>query len=275
MAGKTDYKNKWQAENCERISLVVKKGKKQIIKDFNQLSLYRAFPFILKSNIYIENIDFNKSVRYINGTAYYNRDFDNKLKLTLSNTEKNYFIVQHLNGTHLPCDDPINESIYLINIIHKYIKQLQDYGIYENTSIIITSDHGKHNESSPEIAGTPILLIKKFNETYNHMQISNAPVYHEDIQATILDCAGLYNSDLDINTFGYSADDIPENTLRERTWYDRRKDDNYNKIQNTFMSWNNCNVYYSYTYYGNEDVLKSMVKSKNITKIIQMNDYRG
>jgi hypothetical protein len=34
MAGKTAYKNKWQAENCERISLVVKKGRKQVIKDF-------------------------------------------------------------------------------------------------------------------------------------------------------------------------------------------------------------------------------------------------
>ena len=34
MAGKTEYKNKWQAENCERISLVVKKGRKQFIKDF-------------------------------------------------------------------------------------------------------------------------------------------------------------------------------------------------------------------------------------------------
>lgn len=34
MAGKTEYKNKWQSENCERISLVVKKGKKQTIKDF-------------------------------------------------------------------------------------------------------------------------------------------------------------------------------------------------------------------------------------------------
>lgn len=34
MAGKTEYKNKWQAENCERISLVVKKGKKQAIKEF-------------------------------------------------------------------------------------------------------------------------------------------------------------------------------------------------------------------------------------------------
>ena len=33
MAGKTEYKNKWQAENCERISRVVKKGRKQFIKD--------------------------------------------------------------------------------------------------------------------------------------------------------------------------------------------------------------------------------------------------
>ena len=31
MAGKTDYKNKWQSENCERIALVVKKGKKEFI----------------------------------------------------------------------------------------------------------------------------------------------------------------------------------------------------------------------------------------------------
>ncbi len=32
MAGKTDYKNKWQQENKERINLVVGKGQKDIIK---------------------------------------------------------------------------------------------------------------------------------------------------------------------------------------------------------------------------------------------------
>lgn len=32
MAGKTEYKNKWQSENCERISLVVPKGQKEVIK---------------------------------------------------------------------------------------------------------------------------------------------------------------------------------------------------------------------------------------------------
>ena len=32
MAGKTEYKNKWQSEHCERISLTVKKGDKDKIK---------------------------------------------------------------------------------------------------------------------------------------------------------------------------------------------------------------------------------------------------
>ena len=32
VAGKTNYKNEWQNKNCERISLVVKKGEKSIIK---------------------------------------------------------------------------------------------------------------------------------------------------------------------------------------------------------------------------------------------------
>lgn len=46
MAGKTDYKNKWQAENCERISLVVKKGRKQIIKDFAAENGYTLNGFV-------------------------------------------------------------------------------------------------------------------------------------------------------------------------------------------------------------------------------------
>lgn len=32
LAGKTDYKNAWQNQHCERISLVVKKGEKSVIK---------------------------------------------------------------------------------------------------------------------------------------------------------------------------------------------------------------------------------------------------
>ena len=33
MAGKTEYKNKWQAENCDRINLTVKKGAKSTLQE--------------------------------------------------------------------------------------------------------------------------------------------------------------------------------------------------------------------------------------------------
>lgn len=32
MAGKTEYKNKWQVENCDRINLTVKKGAKSTLQ---------------------------------------------------------------------------------------------------------------------------------------------------------------------------------------------------------------------------------------------------
>lgn len=31
MASRSEYKNKWQSENCDRINLTVKKGKKEAI----------------------------------------------------------------------------------------------------------------------------------------------------------------------------------------------------------------------------------------------------
>ncbi len=33
MAGKTEYKNKWQSENCDRINLTVKKGAKTKLQE--------------------------------------------------------------------------------------------------------------------------------------------------------------------------------------------------------------------------------------------------
>ena len=33
MAGKTEYKNKWQSENCDSINLTVKKGTKQTLQE--------------------------------------------------------------------------------------------------------------------------------------------------------------------------------------------------------------------------------------------------
>lgn len=49
MANRTEYKNKWQSDHCERISLVVPKGKKEKIKDFAESQKESLNGFINKA----------------------------------------------------------------------------------------------------------------------------------------------------------------------------------------------------------------------------------
>ena len=142
----------------------------------------------------------------------------------------------------------------------------------------ITSDHGRHNDSEPDLAGTPIFMIKRSNTTGSELKISDVPVYHEDIQATLLDCAGLYEQNEDEQIFGRSVFDLKEGELRERTWYDRRYDSDFKSVKtlgSVQFAWSGCNTYYGYSYIGNTDVLADMVSSGNVTNIYQMTDNKG
>lgn len=246
--------------------------------EFNKLALYRALPFVFKKYVAMENVDFNAHFSLKNKVCYDNQDFAEQMQLTLSDSSKNYLIIQHLNGTHFPCSDQIGETKYLLEILRDYMNQMKELGVYDNASIIITSDHGEHNDAHPEFGATPILMIKRSNVSSDEMTISGAPVYHKDFQATMLDCAGLYNKAADEQFFGRSVFDIGEDEQRERTWYDRGKDSDFEKVQSlssTSWAWSGCNVYFSYTYTGNVNDLRKMVAERNITKIYQMTDNKG
>lgn len=226
---------------------------KGILTDFRNLSLYRILPFAVKKCIDYENIDFNSHISAKDKINTDNYDFERDLNLKLSETEKNYFIVQHLLGTHSPCEDFIGETEHLLKIIRNYIEQLKELGVYDSASIIITADHGKHNEGNYEQASTPILMIKRKNVTQPEMSFSGAPVYHEDIQATLLDCAGLYDKENDEQLWGRSMFDIEENEQRTRTWIDRVREN-----------------YHVYTYTGDTDTLRKIVAEGNTVKKVKI-----
>ena len=269
-----NYKKYTYTNNCDDVYV----NKSGLLSAFIKLSLYRSLPFALKYIVGIENIDFNYNISIENHAYYQNKDFDNNLHLTVNNHSDNYLIIQHLNGTHPPCDDFTKETTYLLDIMRKYIDQLKNLGVYEDASIIITSDHGQHNDQRPEIYATPIFMIKESNKNNKSMKFSDAPIYHEDIQATLLKCAGLYNEANDKEIFGRSVFDIPENEKRERTWYDRQIDPDFKdvpKMTAILFCFNSVNAYYSYTYTGNSETLKEMVYSGNITKKYQMTDNKG
>lgn len=193
---------------------------------------------------------------------YYDDEYMKNLILKESEKDNNYFIIEHLNGPHPPCDDVTEETINCLNIVKEYIRQMKEVGVYENSSIIITSDHGRHTSDFSAGAVTPIFMIKEANKSFDKMQVSNAPVYHRDFLATYLYEAGLYtNSDKEI--YGNTVFDFEEGSARERIWYDHTSDNSYPNPNGA-----SCNVYHAYKYTGGSEELKKVINDNDIYEVI-------
>ena len=245
---------------------------------FVKLSMYRALPMGLKQLAHIEDLDFSDAVRMLDVADYENDDYLGNLRLVLSDTDQNYLIVEHLEGTHSARNGMDNQMKYLLEMMGEYMEQMRRLGVYEDATIIITADHGVHNDNLPRQAGTPIFMVKRRGESKDKITLSNAPIYHEDIQATLLDCAGLYDETRDEEVFGRSIFDIREDEPRERTWYDRQYDDRYPEVPVWGVGqgfWTGCNVYYSYTYTGDTEDLRRMVGEGSYTQVYPMVEYKG
>ncbi len=104
-----------------------------------------------------------------------------------------------------------------LKLLSSYIDMLKNNGVYDNTVIVITADHG-YNNGERMGKQNPILYIKGFNETNASMNTNNNKVSH-------LDLADAYQKLLD----GYKAKDlfldIKDNRIRKVIWYVFRKED--------------------------------------------------
>ncbi len=248
--------------------------------------LYRAVPLYFKDSLNKYLYDTKTVIDSGKKITYYDSDFNGSLHLQLSKSNQNYFIIQHLFGTHpgspSPQGDYIEETKYILTMLNDFNNQLKKLGVYDNTTIIITSDHGEHNDIDDyEKAALPIFMIKEKNHHNEKMAISNAPIYHEDIMSTLLVAAGLYNSETDAEFFGPSIYDFDEDSVRMRTWYDRASDSNYpnaampHSATFALSLYSGFNVYYSYTYTGDSHTLREIVRKHNITKIYPMKEIIG
>lgn len=250
-----------------------------ILSNFCKLSLYRALPFALKRYAGVESVVFNAVVEYDDtSVCYTNNSFEDNLNLVTSETDANYFITQHINGTHYPCNDVIGETEHVLKIVREYMNQLKKLGLYDNSTIILTADHGEHNDNNPANAATPIFMVKRKGETKPEITLNNAPIYHKDFQATILDLAGLYDKSADEAVFGTSVFDIPEDAQRTRVWYDRGYDVSYPKVPTmsyaTTWTWSGCNIYRGYSYTGDTAALEEVVASGGYT-VYPMTDNKA
>lgn len=242
-------------------------NKINIAEYFQLVTRYRALPYLAKQTVDINSFNSDRlKVGNTNMNAIYSNDiFEKSLALRVDDNWENAFIMQHLDGTHNG-DSPE----HCLKITLDYIDGLKRLGLYENADIIVTADHGKHGHE----AATPVFMVKHALQSEKPV-FSAAPVYHEDILATLLTFAGCYSPDTDEAMFGKNIYAFDEDTKRERIWYDKYNDKNYPNVNidaQIAVNQSSYNVFYKYVYTGDTKALAERI-SKGPNEILPMKEY--
>ena len=207
------------------------------VKQEAKYILFKYLPFPLKRYSKIEWLDYSLCKEEII------KDTDKRVFSALDKTnydliddvnvqDNNYFQFLHIEGGHLPFNlngkmESIENGTYedkleaTITFIKKYLKRIKDSGQYDNTAIIIISDHG-FNDYESVGRQNPILFIKGFNEKHD-FQISDKKVSFEDLNDIYTDLLdGKQNKDILKN--------VKSNRVRRYLYYKE-----YDKMQEQLL----------------------------------------
>lgn len=176
---------------------------------FNQEARYVSFkylPYAFKKYSDIENMDFNRAIE-TNETeeAYDWRNdalYDGFNNSVIETSSAPQFRLIHAEGAHVPLDmdenlNRIENGTYLqktkatAKLIAAFIENLKRAGVYDNSAIIILSDHGYQPASgAPEnyilSRFNPLLMIKGFGERHD-FAVSDKPVSYLDLPDAYVD----------------------------------------------------------------------------------------
>ncbi len=225
----TDYLNISGLKTSEVDNLVetgeyVISDKKGFIKEIYRLGSFYSMPTLLKRYFWFYSGDFEKYVK-LEGTEHdlyklddhqFKNDY-NEQGITTQDDE-NVFAYYHLMGAHPP--HILDENLEVIsddsgtkprqtkgtfNMIFRFIDDMKAKGIYDNSTIIITGDHGEQ-----QLFQSPAVLVKKKNE-HKEYTTNSAPVTFANLRATFAS-----ESMDDYSAYGENLDDVPENDNRVR-----------------------------------------------------------
>ena len=228
-------------------------------------SEFRFCPLFLKDDFYFTGDDFTGALdvlsrddsRTVNthiilGNAEY---YDTLLASGLQTDDSaNYFILQHMYGVHTPlsvdadCRNASDPTLLETErgcwvLVEEYLNQLKELGVYDNSTIIITADHGRpwgYEDAQP------IYFIKPFGQVQDAFNVTNAPISETDMMPTVIYLAGGEYSDLGTSIFDHTQDE-----QRERTYYLRCFDDEFPEVPKVFSTgMSDLNCFYAYTYTG-------------------------
>lgn len=170
---------------------------------------YRYAPYWLKKYCVLKQAAFDEQLEAGEGSGEITASMENRVFLdhlnaggiTVDDTENSFKFI-HLEGAHSPYvyDAEVNiidesQGTYAQNmeasvtLSERYLSALKKSGTYDNTAIIVMSDHGFNRDidnadmgDNPFMRQCGLLLIKGVGEKHDTMQISEAPVSYEDLQ---------------------------------------------------------------------------------------------
>lgn len=216
---------------------------------------YMAYPQILKSTISTSAVYFKDCVIYAMPASTDLAGYLEERNLGVQGGK--YYVMRHTDGTHLPHDD-VETFVGWLDAIAEDMNQMKEMGLYEDATIIITSDHGSDYGVSHQVASTPIFWMKLGGEQHEKVVRNDAPISHEDYLATILYAAGLYE-DSDEAVYGKPVNFYEEGESRVRYWHDCVYDPNYPKYVR-------YNTLYQYSFDGDTKEFERVVEAgENLT----------
>lgn len=233
-----------------------------------KVALYRNAPWVAKPMFWYYTDDMNQAVLggsasgtgpesdasspyVLDDGAYYRELCERGLTVSEDTESDGAFKFIHLNGAHVPFTydeemnqpeggtDMVRQTRGTFTILQRYFDELKRLGAYDDTTIIVTADHGYWNSGihgSPvnkRADGltnpvSPICLVKPAGAT-GPLKVSEAPVSHIDFQPTVLQAMG---GDGSAYGEGTTYFDIPENADRPRYFVDEI----YDGVQETQMN---------------------------------------
>lgn len=189
------------------------------VRTLLQCALYRDLPWMLKTRFWYSTdqvnnsmseksvgTDFAQTEYKMDDVAYYRTLKTEGLELD-EGTSNGAFRFIHLLGAHEPyvmdenCKSVNEDEGTLesqekgsLKIVEQYLQKMKDLGVYDNSTIIITADHGYWYLTMDDIeeATSPIMIVKPANTsgTHSDMKTSDMPVSHFDFQATVISGMG-------------------------------------------------------------------------------------
>lgn len=248
-----------------------------LYKTLLAMSCYRFMPDYFKPLFDVPNAQYASIATYPDNVINYaNPDFYSDLLnkgLTINEQEK-YVTFYHLNGIHElindeycnrvdSCDDVADTIKGIWVMLEEYLMQLEDLGVYDNSTIIITADHGSHDYPQS------VFFMKEANAHHTEMQVNSAPISLDELAPTIAQIVTNESSYL-----GHTIYDFDENTPRERILYIGTHDERYPDViryDGTPITGNN--TYRLYTYTGNFNDYYSLYQNDIFDVIPTVDSY--